>query len=89
MTKLALITGENRGLGRNVATSIAKAGGDVIITHPRHQQSHSTWQFAGLCGRWPFDPVRPAMRIYNGQTINNSGRLTTTTITSTSSPNLQ
>ena len=33
MTKLALITGGNRGLGRNVATSIAKTGGDVIITY--------------------------------------------------------
>ncbi len=30
---IALITGANRGLGRNVATSIARRGGDVIVTY--------------------------------------------------------
>lgn len=30
---IALITGANRGLGRNVALSIAQRGGDVIVTY--------------------------------------------------------
>lgn len=33
MTTVSLITGANRGLGRNVATSIAQRGGDVILTY--------------------------------------------------------
>ncbi|HFZ8993344.1 TPA: SDR family NAD(P)-dependent oxidoreductase [Citrobacter freundii] len=32
MSKIALITGANRGLGRNTALSIARQGGDVIVT---------------------------------------------------------
>lgn len=33
MTKIALITGANRGLGRNVALAIAQQGGDVIVAY--------------------------------------------------------
>lgn len=33
MTKITLITGASRGLGRNTALSIARAGGDVVITY--------------------------------------------------------
>ena len=33
MTKITLITGASRGLGRNTALSIARAGDDVIITY--------------------------------------------------------
>ena len=33
MTTISLVTGANRGLGRNVATSIAQRGGDVIVTY--------------------------------------------------------
>jgi NAD(P)-dependent dehydrogenase (short-subunit alcohol dehydrogenase family) len=33
MTQLALVTGSSRGLGRNTALSIARAGGDVIVTY--------------------------------------------------------
>lgn len=33
MSKIALITGANRGLGRNAAVSIATQGGDVVITY--------------------------------------------------------
>ncbi|GGA77579.1 3-oxoacyl-ACP reductase [Brucella endophytica] len=33
MTKIALVTGASRGLGRNTAISIARGGGDVIITY--------------------------------------------------------
>ncbi len=33
MTKIALITGASRGLGRNAALNIARRGGDVVITY--------------------------------------------------------
>jgi NAD(P)-dependent dehydrogenase (short-subunit alcohol dehydrogenase family) len=33
MTKITVVTGANRGLGRNTALSIARGGGDVIITY--------------------------------------------------------
>ncbi len=33
MTTIALVTGASRGLGRNTALSIAKHGGDVVLTY--------------------------------------------------------
>lgn len=33
MTKITLVTGASRGLGRNTALSIARQGGDVILTY--------------------------------------------------------
>jgi len=33
MSKIALVTGSSRGLGRNTALSIARKGGDVIVTY--------------------------------------------------------
>ena len=33
MTKISLVTGANRGLGRNTALSIARRGGDVIVAY--------------------------------------------------------
>ncbi len=33
MTAISLVTGANRGLGRNTAISIARHGGDVILTY--------------------------------------------------------
>ena len=33
MTKIALVTGANRGLGRNTALSIARHGGDVVVAY--------------------------------------------------------
>ena len=33
MTTIALVTGASRGLGRNAALSIAKHGGDVVLTY--------------------------------------------------------
>ena len=33
MTKITLVTGASRGLGRNTALSIARAGGDVVLTY--------------------------------------------------------
>ena len=33
MTKIALITGASRGLGRNTALSVARHGGDLVLTY--------------------------------------------------------
>lgn len=33
MTKITLVTGASRGLGRNTALSVARRGGDVILTY--------------------------------------------------------
>ena len=33
MSRIALVTGANRGLGRNTALAIAERGGDVIVTY--------------------------------------------------------
>lgn len=33
MSKIAVVTGSSRGLGRNTALSIARKGGDVVITY--------------------------------------------------------
>ncbi|TGN56932.1 SDR family oxidoreductase [Paracoccus liaowanqingii] len=33
MSKIALVTGANRGLGRNTALSIARRGGDVVVAY--------------------------------------------------------
>ncbi|MBD1589896.1 SDR family NAD(P)-dependent oxidoreductase [Pseudomonas typographi] len=33
MTTISIVTGANRGLGRNTALSIARQGGDVIVTY--------------------------------------------------------
>lgn len=38
MTKLAIVTGASRGLGRNTALSIARKGSDVIITYQRRAE---------------------------------------------------
>lgn len=36
MRKISIVTGASRGLGRNTALSIARRGGDVIITYQRN-----------------------------------------------------
>ncbi|MBU2324862.1 MAG: SDR family NAD(P)-dependent oxidoreductase, partial [Gammaproteobacteria bacterium] len=33
MTKIAIVTGSSRGLGRNTALNIARQGNDVVITY--------------------------------------------------------
>ena len=33
MTRIAIVTGASRGLGRNTAVSIARHGGGVIVTY--------------------------------------------------------
>lgn len=38
MTKIALVTGASRGLGRNTALHIALRGGDVIVTYQSREQ---------------------------------------------------
>lgn len=38
MSKIALVTGANRGLGRNTALSIAERGGDVIVAYRGNTQ---------------------------------------------------
>jgi NAD(P)-dependent dehydrogenase (short-subunit alcohol dehydrogenase family) len=38
MTKIALVTGGSRGLGRNTALNIARHGGDVIITYRSREE---------------------------------------------------
>ena len=38
-TKLALITGGSRGLGRNTVIAVAQGGADVIITYRPQKQS--------------------------------------------------
>ena len=40
MTKIALVTGASRGLGRNTALAIARHGGDVVVTyHSRREDA--------------------------------------------------
>ena len=36
-TKIAIVTGGSRGLGKNTALSLAKKGNDVIITYHSKQ----------------------------------------------------
>ena len=38
MNKIAIVTGASRGLGRNTALSIARKGGDVIVTYQSRAQ---------------------------------------------------
>ncbi|MCM2473192.1 SDR family oxidoreductase [Rhizobium sp. CG5] len=38
MTKIAIITGASRGLGRNTALNIARKGNDVIVTYQSRKQ---------------------------------------------------
>ncbi len=38
MTKITLVTGASRGLGRNTALAIARKGGDIIVTYRSGEQ---------------------------------------------------
>jgi NAD(P)-dependent dehydrogenase (short-subunit alcohol dehydrogenase family) len=38
MTKITLVTGASRGLGRNTALSIARHGGDVVLTYQNRRE---------------------------------------------------
>lgn len=52
MTKIALITGGSRGLGRNTALNIARRGGDVVLTYlSRADEAHNAVQEIQALGR--------------------------------------
>jgi len=50
MTKITLITGASRGLGRNTALSIARAGGDVIVTYHSRSGDARRSRFSSIPG---------------------------------------
>ncbi len=52
MTTISLITGASRGLGRNAALHIARAGGDVILTYRSQQdEAHAVVAEIAALGR--------------------------------------
>ena len=52
MSKITLITGGSRGLGRNTALSIARHGGDVVLTyHSRKEEAEAVVAEIGKTGR--------------------------------------
>jgi NAD(P)-dependent dehydrogenase (short-subunit alcohol dehydrogenase family) len=52
MTKIALVTGASRGLGRNAALSIARRGGDVVVTyHSREADAQAVVAEIAALGR--------------------------------------
>lgn len=52
MTKIALVTGSSRGLGRNTALNIARHGGDVVLTYQsRADDAHAAMAEIAAIGR--------------------------------------
>lgn len=52
MTRIAIVTGASRGLGRNTALSIARHGGDVIVTyHSRNDEAEAVVAEVTALGR--------------------------------------
>lgn len=52
MSTITLITGASRGLGRNTALSIARSGGDVIVTYrSQHEEAQSVVAEIAALGR--------------------------------------
>jgi NAD(P)-dependent dehydrogenase (short-subunit alcohol dehydrogenase family) len=52
MTKIALVTGSSRGLGRNAALNIARHGGDVVLTYQsRVDDAHAAMAEIAALGR--------------------------------------
>ena len=52
MTRIAIVTGASRGLGRNTALSIARRGGDVILTYQnRAEDAQAVAEEIGAMGR--------------------------------------
>ena len=52
--KIALVTGGNRGLGKNAALRLAGYGADTIITYHSHKEdwtSGTSRRLTGLCSR--------------------------------------
>ena len=52
MTKIAIVTGSSRGLGRNTALAIVRRGGDVIVTyHSRAEDAQAVVKEIEAIGR--------------------------------------
>ncbi|MGB9990039.1 SDR family NAD(P)-dependent oxidoreductase [Pseudoduganella rhizocola] len=52
MSKIAIVTGGSRGLGKNTALNIARAGGDVIVTyHSRREEAEAVVAEIAAMGR--------------------------------------
>ncbi len=52
MTKIAIVTGSSRGLGRNTALAIARKGADVIVTyHSRAEDAQAAVKEIEAIGR--------------------------------------
>ncbi len=52
MSKIAIVTGSSRGLGRNTALAIARRGGDVIVTyHSRAEDAQAVVKEIEAIGR--------------------------------------
>ncbi|MGE0717022.1 MAG: SDR family NAD(P)-dependent oxidoreductase [Alphaproteobacteria bacterium] len=52
MTKITLVTGSSRGLGRNTALAVARRGGDVIVTyHSRADEADAVVREVQAMGR--------------------------------------
>src|SRR3546814_8103505 len=52
MTRIALVTGASRGLGRNTALSLARRGGDIVITyHSRSDEAQAVVEEVRAMGR--------------------------------------
>lgn len=52
MSKIAIVTGSSRGLGRNAAIAIARRGGDVIVTyHSRAEEAQAVVKEIKAIGR--------------------------------------
>ena len=55
MTTISIVTGGSRGLGRNTAISIARHGGDVILTYRSGAEGAKAWSLrsrAWAARRW-------------------------------------
>ena len=66
-SKIAIVTGGSRGIGRNIVLSLAKRGIDSIFTYnlPYHTRRYSTW-FMKPKSIWNFLVQRP---IYSSRSV--------------------
>ena len=52
MTTISVVTGASRGLGRNTALSIARHGGDVILTYRSGADARAKWPSLSIRAPW-------------------------------------